>query len=457
VIRPHVVPVWTVFLAALALRAGWVGCAWIQAGPALAYPDEALHWQLARNLVQHGALVSDDGRYAARMPLYPLFLAPLAACGELGVLLARLTQALLSAATVGLVATWVRQAAGARAATLAGMLVALDPFAIFFSNLLLTEALFTFALVSAVASAWRWAQAGQPPWRDALLLALAGAALVLIRPSAALLAPLLWLAAAGGAWRDRRRLAGLALSPVVLVAALLPWGWRNQAVLGAPAWLSTNGGVTLYDAQGPQADGSSNQEFLRQIPGLTALGEIERDRRLRDLAGAQMRRAPARAVSLAFTKFARMWNPFPNVAEHRRGAAAWAGGVYSIAVYGLALASAATLRRRTPGSLRRLHALACLTVVYFALLHMAYIGSVRYRVPVMPLLVAAGATIVAREYGAARGREGGAGVLAAPAGQADVHRTELRGATPGLWRARPVPQSLLLMSWKSPTRPLCCC
>ena len=132
--RPNLI--WLLCGAALALRAGWIVFRWTTHGASLDYPDEDLHWQLASNLVQHGALVSEDGRFAARMPLYPLFLALFAGFGQIGVLLARLAQAVLGAATVWLVCRWASAALGPRAALVAGLLVCCDPFGVFFSNLL---------------------------------------------------------------------------------------------------------------------------------------------------------------------------------------------------------------------------------------------------------------------------------------------------------------------------------
>lgn len=395
-IRPRSVQPWLLFGVALLLRAGWVGYGWVQRGPELCYDDESLHWQLATNLIRDGTLVSDDGRYAARMPFYPLFLAALAGPGEVGILLARLAQAILGACGVVVLAGWARAAAGARAAWLTGVLAALDPFAIFFASLLLSEVVFTFLLIVFLRAAWLLAQPAGATWRAASVLALSGAALVLTRPSVALLVPLVWCLVAWIRALDRVALSRLALAPVVLAAALIPWGLRNQAVLGSPAWLSTNGGVTLYDALGPQADGSSNQEFLRTMPGLAALDEVALDQHLRRLALESAGADLPRVLRLAGTKLARTWTPSPNVAEYRTGATAWIGGAYSVGVYGLAVASLVwCLARSRDPRVRRLQLLAWSAALYFALVHAVYIGSVRYRLPVMPLLVAAGATLLA--------------------------------------------------------------
>ena len=145
---------WLIFAAALLLRAGWVSYGWNQAGPALEFDDEPLHWQLATNLVERGELVTDDGRRAARMPVYPLFLALFAWMGQSGILVARLTQALLGAVTALLAYHLARKALGTRAGLVAGLLVCCDPYAIFFANLLLTEVLFIIFAVGLTACIW---------------------------------------------------------------------------------------------------------------------------------------------------------------------------------------------------------------------------------------------------------------------------------------------------------------
>jgi hypothetical protein len=231
---------------------------------------------------------------------------------------------------------------------------------------------------------------------------LLGAAAVLTRPSALGLLPLLWLLILAMSADRRRTLRWLTICPMVLMAALLPWGLRNRAVVGAFAWLSTNGGVTLYDAQGPQADGSSDQSFLQDMPQLEGLGEVARDRTLQRLAIAQMEQDPARVLRLAGRKLLRTWSPTPNVAEYRGGWVAWAGAAYTVVVVGGALVGLAyallTRGNRAsgaaallPSGVRRLHALLWFPVVYFALVHCVFIGSVRYRVPLMPLLAVAAA------------------------------------------------------------------
>ncbi len=388
-----------IFAVALLLRAAWVLLRWSKTGAAFEFPDEELHWQLARNLVNEGALVSDAGRYAARMPVYPLFLALFAWAGETGILIARLAQALLGALTTWIVYSFANKALGRRAALVAGALVCLDPYTIFFTNLLLTEVLFIFFAVTLTACAWPLiTDPAKAPRAAAWSVAVFGAAAIMTRPSAVgwvlLLWIVLWLFDSTRVRATRR----LALYLAVMIVCLLPWGLRNHFVIGAPAWLSTNGGVTLYDAQGPQADGGSNQAFLNELPQLAGLGEVRRDRELRRLAIEQMRSNPTRVLRLAWVKFRRTWNPVPNVSDYRGGITGLASAAFTAVTLLLAFVGLfRTLGKKNsdaakPHRLRRLHLLLWLPVIYFTLVHCVFIGSLRYRVPLMPFIEIAAAT-----------------------------------------------------------------
>jgi 4-amino-4-deoxy-L-arabinose transferase-like glycosyltransferase len=394
-----------VFGLALALRAGWVAYRGWSGGAALEFDDERLHWQIASNLLARGDFVSDDGRFAARMPLYPLYLALFAWAGSAGVLLARLGQALLGAFTAWLVYRWAADSLSRRASLIAGTLAAIDPFAVFFCNLLLNESLFTLIAVALSASVWRLAAAAPAaPARGALAgLALLGPAAVLTRPEALGWLILLWLVLLWWERRSRLGVASVGICAAALLAALLPWAVRNRLVLGRAVWLSTNGGVTLYDGLGPQADGSSDQTFLENLPELSAMTEVQRDHYLRRAALRGAADDPARALRLAAVKFLRTWNIVPNVPEHRGGTTAWVSAVFMLAVLSAALVGVS--RGRTP---LRLLLVLLLPVVFFTLVSCVFVGSVRYRVPLMPfveLAAAAGAAAYGREAGGKWGRE----------------------------------------------------
>lgn len=383
-----------VFLLALTARLAWVLIAMLRNGSALEFPDEALHWDLARNLVDRFELVS-EGRYMARMPLYPLLLAPFAAFGDGGIAAARLAQALLGAAAAVALLRLTQDLFGARAGYLAGFLGAIDPFSIFFSNLLLTEAPFIPVLLLLTHAAWRAARPGATaPWTTIFAVGAWGAAALLLRSAALPYVATLWLLLL--CWAPslsvgfRRALMYIA----VMAMAFAPWALRNYLISGELCLLSANSGLTLYDSFGPQADGSSNQSFLQKMPNLLALPEAQRDRQFQRLALDEIRDDPWRALALAWPKLTRTWSLAPNAPGYSTGATAWIGSFFTLGVLALAFVALARLLRNA-GDHRRGVLLVITPIVVFTLLHCVYVGSVRYRVPMMPFVEAlAGAALV---------------------------------------------------------------
>src|SRR5205823_4572077 len=127
---------------------------------------------------------------------------------------------------------------------------------------------------------------------------------VLVRPAAVFLP--LGLAAVAAMLNGRRdaayhlRLVVRVGIVVLLVAAgLVPWGWRNHRVLGRWVWTTTNGGITLYDGFNPRATGASDQSFVKSMPELATMNELERSDYLFDLARRFVRDHPLRAIELA--------------------------------------------------------------------------------------------------------------------------------------------------------------
>ena len=118
------------------------------------------------------------------------------------------------------------------------------------------------------------------------------------------------------------------------------------------------------------------------------------DRAFRDLAVAEMRRDPGRVLRLAGVKLLRTWNPFPNVATYRGGWIAWISAAWTVPIVLGAGVFAVRSRRRTA-----LQVMTWLPIAYFTLVHCVYIGSLRYRIPLMPFLELGAAAAFVRSAG----------------------------------------------------------
>ena len=293
-IRDHRKLLAAILLLALLLRVGW-GLTRSGSEAALdALPDQREYLSLAENLLREGDLHFHDPRldvelYAYRTPGYPLFLA---ACGA-NPRLALLAQAILDTSTVFAVYLLAVLLAGRASGTgwplLGALAVALNPFLIYFSGLLLSETLFTtllaWGMVLLVAGSVSYSGGHRQLgcWiAGGSVLAIA----ILVRPAAiflpiglATLSSLL-NRSGGTAYHRRKLLMVSTLQLMAMALVLLPWAYRNRLILHEWIFTTTNGGITLYDGFNRDATGGSDQSFVRNMPQLALLGEVERSRHL---------------------------------------------------------------------------------------------------------------------------------------------------------------------------------
>ncbi|HYE17130.1 MAG TPA: hypothetical protein VEA69_01735 [Tepidisphaeraceae bacterium] len=361
--------------------------------------DQFEYLSLGRNLLEHGQLKFFDGRfgedvYAYRTPGYPVFVAM---CGG-NVTVVRVAQALVDTSTVLAIYLLARRFFGARAGLAAGVIVALNPFLIYFTGLILTETLFTAML------AWgMYFMVGRRPLVGLSVLALS----VLVRPSAVGLVPLVAALGAMAApipgvtcWeRVSVGVVNAAMGVLAVVIALFPWAVRNSRHPSLQSWIwtTTNGGITLYDGFHDGATGASDQStFVQAViagrhPAKGPLrGEVARDGEFRQWARNWIEEHPGRSLQLALVKIGRTWSPVPLSSEYGSRLYVVTGLCYTLPLYALVFIG---LWRGGGG--KTLKALCLLPAIYFTAVHALSVGSLRYRVPCEPpMAVIAGAVLV---------------------------------------------------------------
>lgn len=361
---------------------------WVIRTHAFVFDDSRDYISLAQAIMEQRAY-QVNGLCASRMPGYPVFLAAiLFAWHSIRAVLT--VQAVLAGFCVVFVYFLGRRISPA-AGFLAAALFAVDPFQVGFTAAVLSELPFTLIFLAALCVLLRLAD------RDhglcwAFLGGLWGV-MVYLRASAFwLMIPLgLWVMAVH-VWRARRAeqplwvpvvrgICGIALAFALLSLVLLPWNARNTARFGRHTWLTTLEGISLYEAVYPQADGGPRQDQIQLPEEMMQMGEAARNSEWMRRARQEIRDNPARVFRLAFTKIARTWSPWLNAADYagpqrQSMLTLWSMALYVLAVIGL-------WSRRLPWPLRGV-LLICL--LYFTALHAIFLGSVRYRVPLMPLL-----------------------------------------------------------------------
>jgi 4-amino-4-deoxy-L-arabinose transferase-like glycosyltransferase len=358
---------------ALLLRLIWVLHLPANDASLAALLDQREYLDLGRNLLHGRGLVFHDPRfdadiYAYRTPGYPLFIA---LCGG-SIRIVRIAQALLDTSTVLAVYLLARRWLYPRRALFAAAIVALNPLLIYFSSLVLAETLFTSLL------AWGIALSESPVGLLSLGLS------VLVRPSGLLLP--VFLAGLNTGRPRAYHLRRAIVAGVIVFILLLPWALRNRARLGSLIWTTTNGGITLYDGFNPNADGSSDQSFVKRMNELKTMGEVERSAYLSHLAMQFIEQHPLRAADLAIYKIMRTWSPVPLSREYGHNLRyVLVGLLYTLPLFVLTLAG--ILGDRLPGPAK---VLLLLPAIYITIVYAVSVGSIRYRVPAdVPMAVIA--------------------------------------------------------------------
>ena len=346
-------------------------------------PDSADYSALAKAIAT-GHRYEVHGQFARRMPGYPVFMAGFYALFGFQHLPILLAQAVFSALTTSFTSLFGRYVSPATG-LLSGALAAVDPLGIGFSASLLTEPLFTFVFVVSLYVFFK-VMRNPNRWGLWISFAVLWAIGVYIRAEVSLcLFPLLlWGVLVAQRRSDRKsRAVGGILTMLLVGVCLLPWWMRNDGLFHQDFFrFTTMQGISLYESVYSGATGGPRQSDLVIPPSIQRLNESQRDLAWTHRAFKDIFRHPARVLRLAFVKIARTWSPW----LHARGYAnVWLNIVLTLWYTPLFILAIIGLCRYPTWS--PLFGVLLVPIVYFTLMHAVFIGSVRYRVPVMPLVV----------------------------------------------------------------------
>lgn len=346
------------------------------------FPDSLEYLSVAHNLRHGEGFALDRASRIGRMPAYPVMIAALQAAFGGGLLPVRVGDALLGTALVALVYLLGMEFYGRREAALAAGIAAVYPFLVVQAVLVLSETLFmAFAVAGAffVARAWK-----QPRAAWGALAGLAFGLATLTRGSYLALAPLTAIGFVVGRCGERRACTCAAMLLGVFALTLAPWVARNWVASDGHLVLTTlRVGPSLYEGLNEDADGGPMMDRIDWDEGTAGMSEYERSRHWRELALRYAREHPGRVLELAIAKLARFWNVVPNLGQLRGAAPCVVFGAPYVLVMILAVVGL-LVSRRMDVALTLL-----LPVVYYSLVHTVFVGSIRYREALMPLLIVA--------------------------------------------------------------------
>lgn len=401
------------------------------------FGDSDSYWKLGRALAFGRPYRFDAERNweIFRTPGYPAILAPLfwAFGDNPPIFAARLVGVAFGTLNVALVGVLAFSVFRRRdVAALSALFAALDPTLVFQSVLVLSEEPFlTFALIQAILaiktartlgflpdatadfpenaapapSPFRAETAPATQFRQfaflAATLGATSAAAVYLRPSwyhfltfatIFVLAFVFWNAIRRQNRPPRRAFAAFAVvavvSTAVFFAALSPWIARNYRVAHRFIPTSLQMGASLYDGLSPTATGASDMRFVDDFRRLEAENpsgpadvhfEVRLDERLKTAALDWTRANPNAAARLALVKFARLWSPIPREPAF----SATPLKILLVASFtplllgGLCGFFLSLRRRGTAWTL-------LIPAFYVSALHVIFVSSIRYRIPVLP-------------------------------------------------------------------------
>ncbi len=355
--------------------------------------DSLAYLTMAQSLSHGGPMRDMFGNAAFYSPGYPMLLAPALWLG-IPPLVVNLA---LSALTAWLIFTLAHRLSGdTRPALLAVAGYAVWLPSLLAASTLAKENLSTPLLLGFVIATLDVA-AGKRPVRAAAVAGACYGAGLLAGASSLLVVAALGVALAFRWWRGAGRVAPSgAVFALALLMTVGPWLLHTDRLFGHPV-LTTNSGFNLYLGNNPAATGDfvsiadtplgSQWHAMRE-----QLGEDGSAAVLETAARAYMRDNPRQTASLALTKLARFWAPnVPDAADRVQGAIGivrWIDVVQHTRILALAVAGLWQLRR-VPGAL-----LVTIALGAFWAVHAVTYVMVRYREPIMPILIVLAALAV---------------------------------------------------------------
>lgn len=284
--------------------------------------------QLARGEGYH----TGYGPTAHKPPLYPLFLAGIYALLGIGNYIAiRMIQAIIGALSTLIIYLLGKRMFGQTIGILASVGASVYPLFVYMTGELYPETLFIFLFSLLLFLAFQVSTSrptGIDSWSNALYGILFGLT-TLSRPNVLIFLPVLVI------WpflnlnvKTAARTMALVLSVTMLV--VLPWTIRNYVVFGEFVFLSTEGGVALWQGNNALSAGGGtlanesvwpNSDYPdRGFYGWSDLTEPESDRKFFGEGLRWIREHPRAFVSLIPQKILRAWSPISFTTQSGRTA-----------------------------------------------------------------------------------------------------------------------------------------
>ncbi len=352
--------------------------------PSGVFTDDDRFWEEIVNVAEHSSFHA-GGVYAHDMPLTAILLGLFVKATGSGVTGAKVLLTIISSLTIFFIARIAYIFHPSRLTLwISGIGAALYPFFVFYSILICSETIFLllvaifFFLVLKKSTGY------------CVLSGFVAGLCHLTRPTLLLFLPFVWIwqrVSARIGWRY------IVLSAALFVVTISPWVVRNRVVFGEYIVGTVGSGHVLLEGNNPYNEtGGIGGDDTRYMEGLPpGLGELEADKWQRDKAIENIKEDPGRFVVIAGKKFLRFWSLWPNAPEYGRPVFRWVSLLSFGPVLVLSLLSI-PLFGKDRGRLTLIWSF----FFYYTIIHMITIGSLRYRLPLEPLMLALASASLSR-------------------------------------------------------------
>jgi len=197
-----------------------------------------------------------------------------------------------------------------------------------------------------------------------------------------------------------KRAAGIFLASIVLLSLFIaPWWVRNYIVFDAFVPFTTTSAKNLYLGNNLNNKTGGNDQrvdweldFTKQL-NRSQYSELEINEAFKERAVYFIVTYPEKAVHLMYLKFKRFYNIFPNAPSFNKGYYKWIsllsyGSVFFLFIFSI-FYNFSYLRALIP---------IYLLFGYFTVLHIMFIASLRYRLPLEPFMILLASQYVAQMH-----------------------------------------------------------
>lgn len=346
------------------------------------------YWELAQKIASgQDYSIYSPPRQVLRTPGFPLLLAASILLFGKNIFVASLVMAVVG--TVCCWLTWLlaRRVTNETVANLALLIVAISPLQIGSNVQILSETLFSLGLLACLIPLTKLVdEHAELTAANSFFAGILTGLTTLVRPGWILwpwASSLLVMTSSRQPWI--RRILSVTLIFAGCYLALLPWAWRNHNVTGHWIFTSLWSGPSLYDGLHPGATGASDMTFVDTEDVFSTMTEYDANAHYKQRAFEYAIKNPGRTIELAFLKAGRYLSPTLNAAGFTGGPVFLVSLAWYLTFWGL-VATGLVAFRKQPVRI----ALLAGPFLQFLVVHMVFVGSIRYRLPVeFPLSVIA--------------------------------------------------------------------